>query len=162
MEARLRKLSITVATAVTAAIAATAAAAQDIYRYPGPGGVPVYTDDPAAATRGARKIDLPASAPVPPASPSPPRMSDADRELLKQADARAAALDRAVADIVAAYQALRTAEARRDEGVEPLEGERQGRRHRPEYWQRQHALEQDVVAAKARLDDALARRNALR
>jgi hypothetical protein len=89
-------------------------------------------------------------------------MSEVDRRLAEQAGQRAAALNRASADIVAAYEALRAAEASRAAGVEPAEGDRQGRRFRPEYWQRQHALEQDVVSAKARLDEALARRNALR
>ena len=89
-------------------------------------------------------------------------MSDTDRRLAEQADQRMAALDRASADIVAAHGSLRDAEARRAAGVEPEEGDRQGRRFRPEYWERQRALEQDVASAKAALNEAIARRNALR
>jgi len=137
--------------------AASAATAQEVYKYTTPGGNTVYTDDPAAAGKGGQKVDLP---PAPPSAGSPPAaLSDADRKLAAQADQRMAALDRASADIVAAHEALRTAEARRAEGIE---GDRQGRRYRPEYWERQRALEQAVASAKARLNDALARRNALR
>ena len=79
-----------------------------------------------------------------------------------QADKRAAALDRAMADIVTSFNALRAAEARKEQGIEPQEGERQGRRYRPEYWQRQQELQRDIDEARARLNDALERRNALR
>jgi len=140
---------------------ATAAASQEVYKYTTPGGSTVYTDDPAATNKGGQKVDLPPTPPSSPAAP-PAAMSEVDRRLAEQAGQRAAALNRASADIVAAYEALRAAEASRAAGVEPAEGDRQGRRFRPEYWQRQHALEQDVVSAKARLDEALARRNALR
>jgi len=137
------------------------AAAQEVYKYTSPGGSTVYTDDPAAGGKGAQKVDLPATPPSVPGTPSS-GLSEADRKLAEQLDKRMAALDRASADIVAAHNSLRDAEARRTAGIEPLEGERQGRRYRPEYWSRQHALEQDVVTAKARLNEALARRNALR
>jgi uncharacterized protein DUF4124 len=138
---------------------APGAQAQGVYKYTTPDGQVIYTDDPNAGSGTARALELP---PPPGSKPPAPRLSDAEKKLLEQANQRAAALDRAVADIVAAQDALRVAEARRDAGVEPLEGERQGRRHRPEYWQRQQALERDVVSARKSLDDALARRNALR
>jgi hypothetical protein len=89
-------------------------------------------------------------------------LSAAEKRLLEQANKRAAQLDRATADIVTAFNALRAAEARREQGVEPLEGERSGRRFRPEYWERQQALQRDIEEARAQLDDALARRNAFR
>jgi len=140
---------------------ATAAVAQEVYKYTTPGGSTVYTDDPAAANKGGQKVDLPATPPSSAGAPSS-GLSDTDRRLAEQADQRMAALDRASADIVAAYEALRSAEARRAAGVEPEEGDRQGRRFRPEYWERQRALEQDVASAKAALNEAIARRNALR
>jgi peptidoglycan hydrolase CwlO-like protein len=89
-------------------------------------------------------------------------LGEADKNLLGQANERAAKLDRATEDIVAAYNALRAAEVRRDQGIEPLEGERSGRRFREEYFQRQQALNRDIEEARAKLNDALARRNALR
>jgi hypothetical protein len=82
--------------------------------------------------------------------------------LLEAANRRSAALDRAAQDVVDAFNALRAAETRRDEGVEPQDGERSGRFLSGQYWQRRQALERDVQAAQARLDEAMARRNALR
>jgi hypothetical protein len=89
-------------------------------------------------------------------------LSEADKKLLEEASERAAKLDRATDDIVTAFNALRAAEARREQGIEPLEGERSGRRYRPEYRERQRALGRDVEEARASFNDALARRNALR
>ncbi len=138
---------------------APGAQAQGIYKYTDPGGQVIYTDDPGAGNGTARALQLPR----PPGGASPaPGLSDAEKRVLEQANQRAEALDRAIADIVAAHGALRAAEARRDAGVEPREGERQGRRFRPEYRQRQQALARDIASARANLDDALARRNALR
>jgi hypothetical protein len=151
--------SLLIAFAITGI--ATAAAAQEVYKYTTPGGGTVYTDNPAAVNKGAQKVDLPPTAPSSPVAPSS-GLSDADRTLAEQADRRAAELNRAAADIVAAHESLRAAEANRAAGAEPIEGDRQGRRFQPEYWERQRSLEQDVVSSKARLDDALARRNALR
>ncbi|HEY6822579.1 MAG TPA: DUF4124 domain-containing protein [Burkholderiales bacterium] len=140
--------------------AAGAAGAQPVYKYTDPKGVTVYTDDPNAAAKS-QKIDIP-----PPASatgaPPPARLSELDQQMLGDAQRRSAALDRATDDIISSSRVLREAEERREQGIEPREGERIGRRFRPEYWQRRQAEEQEVMAARARLDDALARRNALR
>ena len=84
---------------------------------------------------------------------------------------RAAALDRAYDELVAAQAALQRADEARQSGVEPLPGERLGtvspsgeRRSRlsDEYWERQRRLERELEQARARLDEALARWNALR
>ena len=141
--------------------AAGACWAQTVYKYTDPKGGTVYTDDPKAAPGQAQRLEIPREGNVA-SSPRPAQLSAADRQTLGDAERRAAALDRATDDIIAASRALREAEERRERGVEPLEGERMGRRFRPEYWQRRQAEEQGVAAARARLDDALARRNALR
>jgi len=141
------------------AVLAPAAGAQGVYKYTDPAGRVVYTDDPTAAGGAARPVETPA----PPATAGPASvLSASDSKLLDQASQRAASLDRAVADIVAAYTELRAAEARRDQGIEPTEGERQGRRYRPEYWQRQQALKDSIDIARAKLNDAIERRNAVR
>ena len=80
---------------------------------------------------------------------------------------RHAAIERAYDEVVAARAALQRAEAAREEGIEPLPGERlgtEGGRSRlaPAYWERQEALEKNVNQARQRLDAALARWNALR
>ena len=137
---------------------AHAAAAQNIYKYSDPSGRVTYTDDPAAGNGSAKRVEIPSQ----PGGQPAPGLSAAERRLLEQANKRAAELDRATADIVTAFNALRGAEARREQGVEPLEGERSGRRFRPEYWERQQARQRDIEEARARLDDALARRNAFR
>lgn len=135
-------------------------AAQNVYEYKDSNGNPVYTDIPPPGRRNVEQTDIPLQQAAPANAAN--ALSDADRSLLKDADRRSADLDRAVADMVTAFNDLRAAEARRDAGVEPIEGERQGRRFRPEYWQRQQTLKQEVEDARARLSDAIARRNALR
>lgn len=86
--------------------------------------------------------------------------------------AQESALDRAYTEVVAARAALQKAEEARKAGEEPREGERQGivappsQRQRSrlgeDYWKRQKQLESQVEAARARLDGALKRWNALR
>jgi hypothetical protein len=137
---------------------APGAVAEDVYKHTNPSGRITYSDDPAAGSGTVRRIEIP---PQPRGKPAA-GLSEADKKLLEQANERAAKLDRATDDIVTAHNALRAAQARREQGVESLEGERSGRRYRPDYWERQQALSRDVEEAKARLDDALARRNALR
>ncbi len=80
---------------------------------------------------------------------------------------RSAQLERAHEEVVAAFNALKDAEARRERGIEPLPGERIGTvkgrsRFADEYHTRQKALEAELAAARARLERALARRNELR
>jgi Domain of unknown function (DUF4124) len=145
--------------AVALALLAPAAVAQGVYKYTDPTGRITYTDDPTAGGGAARPVETPAPTG---AAVSTAGLSDADRKLLEQAKQRAASLDRAVADIVTANAELRAAEAQREQGIEPAEGDRQGRRYRPEYWERQRANQRAIENARARLDDAIERRNALR
>jgi hypothetical protein len=147
------------AIAAALALLATAAGAQSVYKYTEPDGRVIYTDNPDRGNGRARPIEIPAS---PGAIVPAPGLSAPDKKLLEQADRRAAALDRAVADIVVAHTELRAAETRREQGIGPIEGERQGHRFRPEYWDRQQALKNDIDLARAKLDDAIERRNALR
>jgi len=86
---------------------------------------------------------------------------------LAQEPDRHAALARAYDEVLSARAVLQEAEAAREKGVEPLPGERLGTagdysRLAPVYWERQERLEKDVESARARLDEALARWNALR
>ena len=80
---------------------------------------------------------------------------------------RAQALEAAVAEIRAAEQALREAEDRQQQAVEPLPGERaanvDGRsRLGSEYFERQRARAAEVEAARERLEKAHRERNRLR
>lgn len=80
---------------------------------------------------------------------------------------RRAELDKAYDEARAAYQALKEAETRRDQGVEPQPGERQGTaaggtRPSEQYVGRQILLEQEVEMARRRYDAALRRWNDLK
>jgi hypothetical protein len=134
------------------------ALAQGVYKHTDPSGRVTYSDDPAAGNGTVQRVEIPTQPGGKPAT----GLSEADKRLVEQANERIAKLDRATDDIVTAFNTLRAAEARREQGIEPLEGERSGRRYRPEYWERQQALNRDVEEARASLNDALARRNALR
>jgi hypothetical protein len=80
---------------------------------------------------------------------------------------RSAELDKAVEDARAAYLALQDAEKRRDQGIEPQAGERQGSasggsRPTEAYAGRQAVLEQEVELARKRYEAALKRWNDLK
>jgi hypothetical protein len=84
-----------------------------------------------------------------------------------QTSNRSAELDKAVEDARAAYLALQEAEKQRDQGLEPLPGERQGSaaggsRPTEEYRGRQAQLELEVEAARRRYEAALKRWNDLK
>src|SRR5262249_27067669 len=151
-----------IATALAVAAASGASAlAQAVYRYKDSQGNTVYTDKPPAGNGTVQRLEIP---PQPPQPGQPPArgQNDGEKRLLEAANRRAADLDRAAQDVVAAFNALRAAEARRDEGVELQDGDRSGRYLSRQYFQRRQALELDGQAAQARLDEAIARRNALR
>jgi hypothetical protein len=80
---------------------------------------------------------------------------------------RSAELDKAYEEARAAGLALKEAEKRRDEGVEPQAGDRQGSasggtRATDQYLGRQMQLEMDVEQARKRNDAALKRWNELK
>ena len=76
-------------------------------------------------------------------------------------------LERAYEELLAAQVSLQQAQAARELGVEPLEGERLGTvsgqsRLSEQYWERQKRLEEEVELAHKRLEQAQARWNSLR
>jgi hypothetical protein len=80
---------------------------------------------------------------------------------------RRAELDKAYEEARAAQLALKQAEERRDQGIEPQAGDRQGTsaggtRPTPQYLGRQQLLEQEVEMARRRYDTALRRWNDLK
>src|SRR5215470_12669620 len=107
--------------ALALAALAPTAVAQGVYKCVDPGGRVTYTDNPNACPN-AVQVETP-----PPASVRPAGVSAGEREFARQADKRAADLAKATDDIVSSFNSLRAAEAKRDAGIEPLEGERQGR-----------------------------------
>jgi hypothetical protein len=80
---------------------------------------------------------------------------------------RSSELDKAYEEARAAALALKDAEARRDQGIEPQEGDRQGTsaggtRPTPQYLGRQQLLEHELELARRRYDAALKRWNDLK
>jgi hypothetical protein len=81
---------------------------------------------------------------------------------------RSAELDKAYEETRAAYLALKDAEQRRDQGIEPQAGERLGTaagggsRPTDQYWGRQAQLEQEVELARRRYEAAQKRWNDLK
>jgi hypothetical protein len=80
---------------------------------------------------------------------------------------RSSELDQAYEEARAAYNALRQAEARRDQGIESQPGERQGSaaggsRPNENYFARQAILEQQVELARQRYETAMKRWNDLK
>lgn len=80
---------------------------------------------------------------------------------------RRSELDKAYDEARAAQLALKEAEARRDQGVEPQPGERQGTssggtRSTEQYYGRQQLLEHELEMARRRYDAALKRWNDLK
>jgi hypothetical protein len=86
---------------------------------------------------------------------------------LAAAQDRRSELDKAYEEARAAYLALKQAEARREEGVEPQAGDRQGTasggtRPSDQYVGRQQLLEHELEMARRRYDAALKRWNDLK
>ena len=80
---------------------------------------------------------------------------------------RRSELDKAYEEARAAQLALKDAEARRDQGIEPEAGDRQGTaaggtRPTPQYMGRQQLLEHEVELARRRYEAALKRWNDLK
>jgi hypothetical protein len=87
--------------------------------------------------------------------------------LAVSAASAASELDRAYDELVAAQAALQKAQAARESGVEPQPGERLGTaggqsRLGDEYWERQKRADEELERARARLEEAVRRWNAVR
>lgn len=148
--------------ALAAPLAVPLASAQ-IYRSVMPDGSIVYGDEPIPGARNAREIELP---PPNVALPEPvPKPGVAGGAPAKPA---ASPLEAAYEEFILASATLDAARAALAAGREPLAGETQGTaipgraRHTDAYAKRIQGLEDAVAAAQKRLDEALARRNALR
>ena len=145
---------------IALAVLASGSIAQGVYKYKDSSGNTVYTDKPPAGNGTVERVEIPAASVQP--SPLPTGQSEREKQLLEAANRRVAELNRAAEDVVTSFNALRAAEARRDEGAELQDGDRDGRWLSRQYWTRRQALERDVEIARARLEEALVRRNALR
>lgn len=140
------------------------AASADIFRWTDAGGRVHYGDRPPSAAPSPDWRPEPLNAHGNAAPGLPQEAIDAARERARQRSHALASAQRSVIDAEAAYAAARE---RLQREAEPRPGERLGlagggSRLTPAYFQRLAALEADVARARARLDEALAGRNALR
>jgi hypothetical protein len=144
-----------------AALAATAFA-QKAYRYVYPDGRVIYSDKPVPGARLEGEI----AAPAPPTAPASADGSAAPRQGAED-PTRQRRLAEADKEMRAAEEALAQARLQLTAGLEPLPGERTGTasggsRLNEAYEARQRQNEKAVADAQARLDRAVAARNASR
>jgi len=145
---------------------AAAVSAQTVYRYVFPDGRVVYSDAPVPGAKLQGTL-----APPPPAAPAPegarPGSAPAQGGSASPGADRTARLAAATAEVSAAEAALENARAAQINGKEPLPGEttgiaKGGTRLNEAYWERQEQLQKAIDAAQARLERAVAARNAAR
>ena len=141
--------------------ASALAAADTIYKYERDGRM-VYSDSPVKGAKLIERIDLPAPPPPVQAPRAEPRGG-----MSELAETRAAELNAADEQIKEAARVLKEAEARQQQGIEPLPGERLGKvgggsRLAPSYFNRQQDNAADVDSARANLDEAYRLRNQVR
>ena len=149
---------------VLALAAANAVDAQKIGRYVFPDGRVVYSDQPVPGAKLVNEV-----APPPPPSASPP-VSREGKAAAPGADSgpeRVRRLEQTDAEVRAATEALERARAQLQAGIEPFPGERTGTagggsRLNEAYDARQAANQRAVADAEARLQRAVAARNAAR
>ena len=133
--------------------AASGAAAEELYKSIMPDGKVVYGEKPEP---GAKKVEkLPATPPKTGTRVLTPEEKKGIDQRFKQ---RAAQEDTWRRQLEAAYAQLKSAEAARETGKEPLPGERLGTatggsRLTDEYWVRQKSLDAAVDAARKRVDE---------
>lgn len=148
---------------------AAGATAETLYKSTDSSGRVSYADKPLP---GAAKVEQLWVEPLDPENAArieaAREKSQRESEELRQRERqRDQALDAAHAEVIAALNALKEAQQRREAGVEPLAGERLGNvrggsRLSQSYFARQQELDQQVGAAQQRLERAYARRNELR
>lgn len=133
-----------------------------VYRSVMPDGRIVYADGPQVNAKRTQRLTIERHALNPQQEQASQRALALSRaQLLRDADARVARLQQLDNAAIDAYEALREAQAQLASGREPVEGERQGRRLLPTYWQRQQQLQASVRLAQARLDSTLSQRASL-
>lgn len=137
--------------------------AAELYRWQDSRGSVHYGDRPPPGAALDKRLDPHGSVSSIPSDIDLPAI-EAARERARQRSEALARAHQAVIDAQADYAGAR---ARRERGVEPLPGERLGTatggsRLAPSYFARLNTLDQAVAQARARLDEAIATRNALR
>lgn len=133
-----------------------------VYRSQMPDGRVLYGDAPVAGAKQSTRLLIERHAANPQQEEAAQRALALTRaQILRDADARAARLrqlDNLASD---AYEGVRKAQEQREAGRNVMEGERQGRRLLPSYWDRQRELENRLRAVQQQLERILSERAAL-
>lgn len=166
---RTRTLTTVAVLAMAAACAAPCAQAQTVYKSTLPDGHVVYGHKPAKGAAKVQKLEpaLPAVEVEPEAAAALREREKAQvSEIDKRLAARRSTREKADAEVVTAQEALGAAEKALAAGREPLPGERiatadGGSRLSQDHFDRIKTLEDDVKAARERLDRARRERNVL-
>lgn len=133
-----------------------------LYKSVLPDGRVVYADAPAPNAKRTEKIAVERHPPNPEDAAAAQRALTMTREqLLRDSATRAARLKQIDNQVDETYSELKRAQAAVEQGKEIQEGDRQGRRLLPAYFQRRQALAGAVQQARQRLDRLLAERRAL-
>jgi len=153
---------------VLLALAASGAAAQTIYKSVMPDGRIIYGNAPAKGAANIEQIQLTLPPPVEGATSATPQAPPDANQSDRAPASRDAKWSTAEEEIRDAQAALSQAQANAKAGVAPIPGEMIGNANnsfvRPSeaYFARQQQLADKVKEAQARVDQALAARNALR
>ncbi len=139
-----------------------AAGERAVFRSQMPDGRVVYADEPAAgAVRSARLLVEPHPGDPAQALAAQRALEGTRARLLQQGQARSLKLAELDRGIAVAQRELSVAQSAQTDGQTVVEGDRQGRRFAPSYWQRQQFLAQAVARARLQLDALRAERAAL-
>ncbi|MEW6294583.1 MAG: hypothetical protein AB1544_14960 [Pseudomonadota bacterium] len=139
-----------------------AAGERAVFRSQMPDGRVVYADEPAAgAVRSARLLVEPHPGDPAQALAAQHALEATRARLQQQGQARALKLAELDRGIAFAQRELWVAQSAQTDGQTVVEGDRQGRRFAPSYWQRQQFLAQAVARARLQLDALRAERAAL-
>lgn len=143
-------------------LGATSAGAEEriLYRSVLAEGSVVYSDAPVAGARSSRRISVePHPADERQALAAQRALALTRAQLLRDFEARTARLQQLDNEIASAYERLGQARLQQERGRGVRDGDRQGRRLTPPYWERQRALE-NAVTQHTRQLDALVRERA--
>lgn len=139
-----------------------AAGERAVFRSQMPDGRVVYADEPVAgAVRSARLLVEPHPGDPAQALAAQHALEATRARLQQQGQARALKLAELDRGIAVAQRELSVAQSAQTDGQTVVEGDRQGRRFAPSYWQRQQFLAQAVARARLQLDALRAERAAL-
>lgn len=163
MEFRFRNTRrLLVAACVAGAAVIGMADERILYKSVLPSGAVVYGDAPVANARRVDRIAVERHPPNPKDAEAAQRALAMTRsQLLRDTDAREARVRQLGKQIEQSYESLKEAELKLEQGREVQEGDRQGRRLLPLYYQRREALAGAVRQERQRLDRLVGERAAL-